>query len=121
MSPIVCWIWFQLKPIPQLLSTPTTIKVEAEALASDTLTPGPTVKSLSLKIPTSHLKRPPPFIGQEASEMSPSPESGLSGILSEGSLSPYPSKQKKHKKEHKHKKKNKQKEHKHKHKHKEYA
>ena len=77
------------------------------------------IKSLSLKIPTAHLKRPPPFIGHEGSDffgMTPSPESVLSGAPSEGSLSPYPSKHKKRKKEHK-KKKNKHKEHKHKHKH----
>lgn len=78
---------------------------------------GGSVKSLSLKIPTTHLKRPLPFTHEGSSEflrVTPSPESGAP---SEGSLSPYPTKHKKRRTEHKHKKKNKHKEHKHKHKH----
>lgn len=84
-------------------------------------TSGPSlVKSLSLKIPTTHLKRPLPLASSERSEYhsrTPSPESVLSRAPSEGSLSPYPSKHKKRRTEHKQKKKNRHKEHKHKHKH----
>ena len=91
----------------------TTIDTSAHASGSS----GP-VKSLSLKIPTVHLKRPlPTHEGLEYLGMTPSPESVLSGAPSEGSLSPYPNKHKKRRTEHKLKKKNKHKEHKHKHKH----
>ena len=80
----------------------------------NTSSPWP-VKSLSLKIPTSHLKRPLlPSTLEGAYLLTPSPEPGFSGPPSEGSASPYPSKHKKRKSEHKHKKKNK---HKQKHKH----
>ena len=78
---------------------------------------------LSLKISASHLKRFSPSLaeGLEASSVSvtPSPESVLSGMLSDDAASPYPPRAKKHKAEHKHKKKkHKNKEHKHKRKHK---
>ena len=80
-----------------------------------TSTGSASVKSLSLKIPTSHLKRPLlPYTHEGGEFPTPSPEPGPSGAPSEGSLSPYPSKHKKRKSEHKHKKKNK---HKQKHKH----
>ena len=83
-----------------------------------TSTGSASVKSLSLKIPTSHLKRPLlPYTHEGGEFPTPSPEPGPSGAPSEGSLSPYPSKHKKRKSEHKHKKKNK---HKQKHKHRSY-
>jgi transcription initiation factor TFIID subunit 2 len=94
------------------------LSVKAEPMDTSTSAGNGGVKSLSLKIPTTHLKRPPPPSTHEGSEfqhsLTPSPDPLLSGAPSEGSASPYPSKHKKRKTEHKHKKKSK---HKQKHKH----
>jgi transcription initiation factor TFIID subunit 2 len=102
--------------IPQIKTEPMdTSPGAAITSGGSTSTGSASVKSLSLKIPTSHLKRPLlPYTHEGGEFPTPSPEPGPSGAPSEGSLSPYPSKHKKRKSEHKHKKKNK---HKQKHKH----
>ena len=73
----------------------------------------PSSKSLSLKISTSHLKRPrvSPSLDSRSGTASPA-DSMLSSLHSDEGPSPHPPKHKRHKGEHKHKKKHKRKEHK---------
>lgn len=122
---LLCFQISQTSPVTQATQQQQQALVKVRVIPSEPSTEpavAPSPKSqppLSLKISTSHLKRLSSSLaeGLEGSSVTPSPESVLSGMLSDDDTSPFPPRLKKHKAEHKHKKKKHKNKHKRKHKH----